>query len=291
MYEQSLLQVRLHPSQSPPRLAISLPSRFVSVDNNADSAPARWPVIVAIIIAVVVAVFTLYCCLRCCGCCGGRRGARRSRKNTQPSMFNPLPYQVQGYQPANQPPPYGNQPPQFAQFDAPSQPYGPTRKIGEDSLPAMPSWNQAQSRKIEEDDVEMGHIDLQKNGLMNNASSADVSHGPHGYSEVENHPVKENYTGPDFGAVDTSYGGAGAGAAQHPYTGPDFTAPKAYAPYAPSESTRYEPSGVNHPQELGTTLQQHPPTTQPVGATNWIPTRGAECSAGRTGPRSQRSGL
>lgn len=238
--------------------------------------PTRWPVIVAIVIAIVFAIFTVYCCLRCCGCCGlgRRRGGGRRRANTQqPSGFNPLAYQ--GYAPAGAPAPgYGPEPPRFAQFDN-------SRKVGEDSLPAMPTWSQGQDKKImhEGGDVEMGHVDShQQNGLIHNASTADLGHVPpshqRGYSEVGNHYNNNNnipaikhepYTGPDFGSVDTSYGGAG-GAAHHeaPYTGPDFGQggaggnPAPYVPYAPSDvsSTRYEPSHGNMPpppQAMGTT--------------------------------------
>ena len=234
---------------------------------------SRWPVIVAIIVAIVFAIFTVYCCLRCCGCCGFRRRGGRRRANTQqPSGFNPLAYQ--GYAPAGAPAPgYGPpEPPRYAQFDN-------SRKIGEDSLPAMPTWSQGQDKKIlnEGGDVEMGHMDTQQhNGLVHNASTAELGHVPpshqRGYSEVGNHgppaPVikHEPYTGPDFGAMDTSYGGAGAH--QPSYTGPDFghgAEKPAFTPYAPSDvsSTRYEPSHANLPQGMGSTYGNTMPPPSP----------------------------
>lgn len=252
MYVEGILQVRLN------RLPLPYPD-----PTDTGFRTVRWPAIIAIVIAIVAAIFTAYCCLRCCGICGGRRRrGGRNRATTQPSMFNPIPYQAQGYQPANQPPP-----PQYAQFDAPSHSYGAPGKVGADSLPAMPSWEQARSRKVEEaglEDMEMGKIHGEGKGPpMANASSADLSH-PRPPMEHQ-HAAASPYTGPDFGvtpghAQDTSYGGA----AHTGYTGPDFGVGKpAYAAYPGSESTRYEPSRVNEPQELGTTYSNTLPPPSP----------------------------
>ena len=204
-------------------------------------------------------------------------------------MFNnPLAYH-QGYQPANVPPPYGNnEPARFAQFDANGFTRGgsPAKhdNVGEDSLPHMPSWDNAASKRVlddksalaEAEHVEMGRLDHskeQKLPMMANASVADLSLSHPGATHSRTNtsttaipriagPAGESYTGPDFSTpvgrgTDTSYGGAGLA---HPapsvaagYTGPDFMAPKSYAAYAPSESTKYEPStfGVNEPNTPG----------------------------------------
>jgi len=183
-------------------------------------------------------------------------------------MFNPMPYQ--GYQPANTnkaPPPY-NQPAEYAQFD--SHGGGGYRKgAGEDSLPAMPSWDAAKSGRVEHDgthpgeDMEMGELEPRK---VPGTTGTPTAESPvPGYTEADGHAVVSTrlpagYTGPDFGVghdQNTPHGG-GQGQQQHqPYTGPDFTSqPTGYAAYAPSESTRYEPSRVNEPcspQEMGTT--------------------------------------
>ena len=233
----------------------------------------RWPAIIAIVIAIIVFLLAAYCCFRCC--CRGR--SRRNRAGTA-SMFNPAPYM--GYQPANNPnnapPPYG-EPPRFAQFDVGSH----GKPVHEDSLPAMPSWDNASKKRVE-DDVEMSHLDVpqEKKPMLApgaNASTADLSNPKFGYTEVESHPVGSNgaygahgqapagYTGPDFGhGVD------------HHYTGPDFNSgigqpqPTSYSAYAPSDGTRYEPSGVNEPLELGTTYgniqqPQHAPSVLQAG--------------------------
>lgn len=102
------------------------------------------------------------------------------------------------------------------------------------------------------------------------ASTADLSNPRLGYTDVDSRPVgpygapgaqvqpPAGYTGPDFGH--------GAG---HPYTGPDFTSgigqgqQTSYSAYTPSESARYEPSGVNEPTELGTTYSNTLPPPSP----------------------------
>lgn len=187
-------------------------------------------------------------------------------------MFNPAPYM--GYQPANNPnnapPPYG-EPPRFAQFDAGSR----GKPVHADSLPAMPSWENAQKKHVEDYDVEMSRLDVpqEKKPMLApgaNASTADLSNPKLGYTEADSHPVVPNgangahgqtpagYTGPDFGH-----------GADHHYTGPDFTSgvgqgqQTSYSAYAPSESTRYEPSGVNEPLELGTSYSHTLPPSSP----------------------------
>lgn len=187
-------------------------------------------------------------------------------------MFNPMPYQ--GYQPANAntaPPPY-NPPAEYAQFDSHNGGYrkGP----GEDSLPAMPSWDAAKSRRVEDneshEDMEMGRIETHKASAISSAPIAP------GHVEADGHAVHgpheiSAYTGPDFGAEhdrQTSYGDTQA--LQHAYTGPDFGAghapSTAYSAYAPSESTEYEPSRANKPysaQEVGTTYSNTLPPPSP----------------------------
>lgn len=145
----------------------------------------RWPVIAAIVVGSIIVLSVLWCvasclccgaslcascvrcmtCFGCCGACGNRGGGgggRRSRHKDDYTQMPPTPYT--GYQP--QPSPMTYQPPaatpQFAQFDA------STKKINEDSLPAMPSWDSARERRIEDhseppttyrgQDVEMGRL-------------------------------------------------------------------------------------------------------------------------------------
>lgn len=89
----------------------------------------------------------------------------------------PTPYG--GYQPAPAPMAYGAPQyaaPQFATFDEPS------RKINEDSLPYMPSWDTAAKRRVEDtsphpnDDLEMNQLNPHAQGQRNGYDS--VPHGP-----------------------------------------------------------------------------------------------------------------
>lgn len=199
-------------------------------------------------------------------------------------MFNPV-AAYHGYQPAHNPaaggapPPYQN----FAQFDAPSKHNRGVSSVGgtklhEDSLPSMPVWEKATSKRVEDkessytssgaDDLEMGHL---KQPIMAHAnpSSTNLSANPPDHI----HP----YTGPDFGvgsgSVDTSYHGASAAVspAMKPvvpagYTGPDFLSPKPYAAYAPPAATGAEYPG-SYPQEMDTTYghNQHAPNVLQAG--------------------------
>jgi hypothetical protein len=143
----------------------------------------RWPVIVAIVVGSLILLSVLFCvarciccgvelcsccvsCFTCCGCCkgGGRKRDRPSKFADDYTRMPPTPYQ--GYQPAPSPMAYGanlHATPQFATFDDPSS----KRLINEDSLPAMPSWDTATKRRVEDTsplpdtktgDLEMGRL-------------------------------------------------------------------------------------------------------------------------------------
>ena len=161
----------------------------------------RWPVIIGIIIASVVVFSVVWCCVRClcCGlscccdcltCCDSCRGRRkRSKYADGPPAFAPY----QGYQPAPAPPVY--EPPRFATFDAPSN----TGKIHEDSLPAMPSWDTASSRRVEDhsltEDMEMGNLGShagQQTGVV--ATGARMGRG--GYSQISDQAQSPYGNGP-----------------------------------------------------------------------------------------------
>lgn len=103
-------------------------------------------------------------CITCCGCCGacGKKGSRSSKKDYTPMPPTPQPYQ--GYQPPQTIMVYP-QGPQTASFDQPSK----SMKVQEDSLPHMPSWDNAVTKRVEDTsplpaargrgtDVEMGHV-------------------------------------------------------------------------------------------------------------------------------------
>ena len=158
---------------------------------NVLTVSARYPAIAGIVIVSLVVLSIVWCfarclccgasccceCFRCCGClesCTRPRGSNGSRyKDQYAPVQNQQPMPYQGYQAS----PMMYQP-QFATFDASSN------KIPEDSLPAMPSWDTAQTRKVEDHshDMEMKDLEHQASGgqrLSRNANSyAPVSNGP-----------------------------------------------------------------------------------------------------------------
>ncbi|KAL8659573.1 MAG: hypothetical protein Q9226_000354 [Calogaya cf. arnoldii] len=122
----------------------------------------KWPAILAILLGILVLLTCTYFLLRCLSCCccdclsGGRY--RRNRKHKYADLHSsPYNNTTTAYQPPLPPPGYPTgQPPQYAQFERPR---------GDDSLPAMPSWKEAQEKKVydhEHDglrkDVEMGEL-------------------------------------------------------------------------------------------------------------------------------------
>ncbi|TKA67829.1 hypothetical protein B0A55_09191 [Friedmanniomyces simplex] len=160
--------------------AAGVKTTFSSWDSCMTKAYCKWPVIVAIILASLIALSLLWCLFRClcCGaecCCGclaccnaccpsPRRGGSKRVNNNDGYYQQPPPQPVIQPYPQYQsaPPPIyaaaggyrGAQPPQTATFDAPGH-----KKYNEDALPPMPSWDNATSKHIEDDDVELEKLD------------------------------------------------------------------------------------------------------------------------------------
>jgi hypothetical protein len=135
------------------------------------STPNRWPVIAGIVIgsliilSVVICVARciccgaecVCCCFKCCsGCCGS---GRRDKGHQQLGSVPPTPYGG-GYGGGGGGLPFHNQ--QYRSAPAPvyqnnnmggGNSYAQTAtfegKVHEDSLPAMPSWENAQERRVE----------------------------------------------------------------------------------------------------------------------------------------------
>ena len=204
----------------------------------------RYPVIIAIVVGSLIALSIIFCIVRCCccglecccgvcscfnACCPSPRGGKSRTKYKDPEgppPFQPSPYQ--GYH--SQPAPVYNAQPQYAQFET-----GRGKTGGEDSLPAMPSWDHAASRKIEDhtphEEVELGKIDLdqeQKAPML--ANQAPAPHGGHGsygaYSDTMPYQQHIANNGGDLGVAQdwqsSSYRGAQA-------TGPAVPSSAAFA--------------------------------------------------------------
>ena len=140
--------------------------------NESNTNESRWPAIIGIVVGSLILLSVLFCLVQClccgvscakmlCCCC---RGCGRSKSREKASRFRddyqhmpPTPYS--GYQPSPNPMTYHGGP-TTATFDTSSG-----RKINEDSLPAMPSWDTAPTRRVEDpaqeklmQDVEMGRL-------------------------------------------------------------------------------------------------------------------------------------
>lgn len=129
--------------------------------------------IVGIIVGGVIVIGIVWClisclccgvqcckgCADCCTCCcssGGGGGGHRSKYADDPSPYHPPPPPSYGYQAPPGPPAYRGA--QYARFDAPS-----SNKVDGDSLPAMPTWEGATTRRVEDtsprsEDVEMNRL-------------------------------------------------------------------------------------------------------------------------------------
>ncbi|KAI0392384.1 hypothetical protein F5Y17DRAFT_360911 [Xylariaceae sp. FL0594] len=145
---------------------------FSSWDNCMKADFCKWPAIALIIVGGLIIFSIVWCiirccccglsccceccyCLKCCGECCGMCSPPRGRRNKY--MDEPLaaPIHDQGYRPQAPMHAGGFGPakptvPQYAEFDA-------GNKQDADSLPAMPTWENANSKKVlvEEEAVEM----------------------------------------------------------------------------------------------------------------------------------------
>jgi hypothetical protein len=121
----------------------------------------------------------LCCCCRGCGRSGSKSREKPSQFRDNYQHMPPTPYS--GYQPTPNPMAYRSGP-STATFDVSSG------IVHEDSLPAMPSWDTAQTRRIEDhtpekrmDDVEMGHLPPVQTQVQRPARN--------GYDQVPNGPI------------------------------------------------------------------------------------------------------
>ena len=228
---------------------------------DADSVSLRWPVIVGIVVGSLIILSIVFCiarcvcfgaecaccCFRCCtGCCGG--GSRRDGYQQQPPPAYPPTYPPGGgyNQPYRSPQPlaYSSPQPQYNARGAQFASFDVSKPINEDSLPAMPTWEDATSKKIETIEEPEGHeMDkLNPDGLAPSGApklpsfdttptderesfvggQQNVSHGDSssGYRGSAPAPVQ---TGAGFGSQ--AYGGYGGGYAPANQRSPQASPP------------------------------------------------------------------
>ncbi|KAL5357510.1 hypothetical protein BJX96DRAFT_172588 [Aspergillus floccosus] len=171
----------------------SAPETLSSWDNCMAKSYCKWPVIVAIIVGSVIVLSIVACiincmccgiqCCRCCGCCSCCCPSPRNKSpkylddpyNHPPPPMPPPSNPV--YQPSPAPPVYRGQQ-QVARFDAPKS---PTPKINEDALPAMPSWDSAVTRRVEDKEAHSDAMEMEPLNPANHEPRRMPSNpGPHG---------------------------------------------------------------------------------------------------------------
>jgi hypothetical protein len=215
-------------------------------------AYCKWPAIIGIIIGSLIVISIIWCCARClccgveccCGClsCFNRCCPSPRRSNDGYQQAPPQqPYGAYGYQQPTQPMMYGAsggyRGPQTATFDAPTK-QGAATGYNEDALPAMPSWDQAQSRHVHDEDVEMEKLDqntAQHESLLNNQPNSGGRYYNNGAQD----------TAGDLGTMQASpYHDYGAH--QQFVSSPTSTAPGSM--YPPTYHTRPQSSVYGEPQ-------------------------------------------
>jgi hypothetical protein len=208
--------MRLMARQSAGSDISSASQTFSSWDNCMQKAYCKWPAIVGIIIGSLIILGVIGClvsclccgvqcckgCCECCSCCcpsgnGGRNS--RPKYDTQPAPYyqQPPPPANMQYPPQPSAPPAAPAPPayrglQTATFDHSS------RKADEDSLPAMPTWADATTRRVEDpshpEEVEMDRLDNPEHDVKQplqlhdgNVSMSGQRQARGGYQELPPH--------------------------------------------------------------------------------------------------------
>ncbi|KAL2271283.1 hypothetical protein VTJ83DRAFT_654 [Remersonia thermophila] len=261
---------------------------FSSWDNCMQATYCKWPVIALIIIGGLIIFSVIWCIIRCaccglscccscfsclkccgdcCGCCDPPRGSRRQYLDepyVPPHHAGGGGYKSQepmhtgftsGPVPARPPQPKAPDYPQYATFEAGG-------KKDEDALPAMPSWEDAEQKKVlveEEEGVEMDSLKKPEPAAMVGAGAVSPtgsrspvprSPGPRSpYGPPDNHPGPNGYFpahgvdnhdpyspgAPAYNQPASRYRepgqGYGMGAAA---TGPGRQSPRGYPPNPPN---------------------------------------------------------
>ncbi|KAF2741203.1 hypothetical protein EJ04DRAFT_117378 [Polyplosphaeria fusca] len=189
-----------------------------SWDNCMAKNYCKWPVIVAIVVGSLIILSIVLCvarciccgaecaccCFKCCGGCCGGSGRKGGHKRMNSTAAPPPPvYPSYGMPPAPPPAPVNEQyrphavptyrgvepeRPKFATFDASAKP------ANEDALPAMPSWSDATSYKVEETVLPEKKGDLEMDRLdQTGAAAVGAGRISPGRSPVQRSPTADSY--------------------------------------------------------------------------------------------------
>ncbi|KAL2012067.1 hypothetical protein VTN00DRAFT_4785 [Thermoascus crustaceus] len=267
----------------------SAPETFSSWDKCMQKSYCKWPVIVGIIVGGVIIIGIVWClisclccgvqcckgcadcCTCCCSCCshgssGG--GGNRSKYADDPSPYHPPPPPSYGYQAPPGPPAYRGA--QYARFDAPSN-----NKVDGDSLPPMPTWEGATTRRVEDtgprsEDVEMNRLSptgqppgmaagagrQARGGYTEIPTSKPASPQP-GYRGVEEPFARTRSPRPD------PFAAGGPGAVGAAVTAPYAQPSRGNSPYENRPSPTNRPLNFHTPQPYGQGQSPMSPVSPP----------------------------
>ncbi|PSR97513.1 hypothetical protein BD289DRAFT_90811 [Coniella lustricola] len=175
---------------------------FSSWSNCMEAVYCKWPVIAVIIIGGLIILSIVWCiarclccglscccecchclkcCGNCCGCCDAPRGGRRKHldepyKNIPDDQgYQPHDPMSTGAMPWQRPTPTAKaEPPQYASFDV-----SKNAPESEDSLPAMPTWGDAENKKVDyqQEAMELQQLKKPENNDLNASPNAPLMNG------------------------------------------------------------------------------------------------------------------
>lgn len=198
-----------------------------------------------IVLSVLWCIFSCLCCgislctacgkcLTCGGCCGACGSSRGRKRDAEYQAMPPTPTPYQGYQPQPGPMMYASHGPQFATFDTGNK---RSANIHEDSLPAMPSWDNAATRRVEDNtpsqQQQRARSDMEMERML------PYGQGPHS-------PTRESPYNSDLGAQNQS---ARGGYNNDYYDAPMSPAPTYYSTQHASASTAAGARAMSPPQQ------------------------------------------
>lgn len=234
-----------------------------SWDNCMAANFCKWPAIAIIVVGSLIILSIVFCivrccclgkacccgcfsCLKCCGnCCGAcdTPGERKHKYLDEPYIPPHQGYRteapMQPFAPIVGPSSSG--PPQYAEFDV-------SKKGGEDSLPQMPSWEGAGSKKVatEEEAVEMNNLSKPTNGVTDGPPSpgAGSSVMPVG-AAMHNTGPQSPYGRPGHSPASPRMGGPG-----QPRDPRDPYANNYQTGYGNNQDTRSDGYGLDQPYDM-----------------------------------------
>ena len=257
------------------------PETLSSWDNCMAKSYCKWPVVAAIIVGSVIVIAILACvinclccgiqCCRCCGCCSCCCPKPRNKKPKymddpyDPSFNQPPPPMPAPsgnvYAPSPAPPVYRGT--AVARFDSPAS-SAPPSKANEDALPAMPTWDSAVSRRVENDHdaVEMEPLNLANQEPRRTPSASQRPLAP-GYMGPPPMRTGTPGTQSSFYPESRAYDEQSLYRARSP--GPRSPAPMGAGPMATGPISPYDQSHHDYPGgHPFQTMSPAPPTMSPA---------------------------